>query len=212
MKKVSLLALLLMGCSVSYAYESNNGIYPSEWKPYVEASGGVSALSDNLKTGSALEVRGGAFNDRYKVSYGYLRQEGDTEKNLLPATLTIHTVNLGVERVLPLPMGFEATLGAFGGWTAPKLSSSPETLNSGISGVFSGSLEYALTEQLSFGLKTSYFVFKTDSHRTVRTTETETVFIGGVPSGTVEVEKETSSQDSLNFNSLVVTAGLVYKF
>ena len=217
MKKVSLLALLLSGCvgqafaeiPRSYGYP----VTPTKWSPYVEASGGISALSDNLKTGSALEVRGGAYNDRYKLSYGYLRQEGDTEKNLLPATLTLHTLNLGIERVLPLPMGFKATLGAFGGVTVPNFeSNAQETASNGLSGVFSGGLDYQVTPSLSLGLKTSYFVFRTDSHRTVRTTETETVFQGGVPIGSVEVENEVSSQNSLNFNSLMVTAGLVYKF
>ena len=209
MKIVSLLVVsFFVGCSMSYAE-----IYPSDWKPFVSAEGGVTTMSDSMENGSAVEVRGGTANDEWQISYGYLRQEGDTKDTLLPATLTLHTLNLGIYREFITSYGFSAKLGVNGGYTVPNLdSNASETLDNGFSGVFNGGLDYALTPSLSLGLKASYFVFKTDSHRTTRTSETDTVFNSGVPVGTVEIENESHQDNSLNLNSLVLTAGVTYRF
>lgn len=184
------------------------------WSPYAEAIGGFSALSDNAHPGSLVGVRLGGKIRQAEIGLSYQRNDAEVDSPILsPGYLTTHIINLEFKRFCKLSNSLDISFGVAGGYAVPELDSNvTETIEPGLDGIFSTGLNFNVTESLSAGLTASYFVFHAKTHRTDYVVGTDTVLSGGVPIGTVETVDAAESDNSLNFNSLLIAVGLKYKF
>lgn len=183
----------------------------AEWRGFTRVEGGISTLSDSMETGSALGVQVGAANRGWDIAYGYERLNGRAKA--LDGDLTLSTLGVEVGKFTGIPggFGFRPFVGA--GFTIPHLDSQDGTrIDNGISYGAGGELSYFLTNNLSIGIRTKYYVFHADSHRDYEESATETLLVGGVPAGTVETVEARHQDNSLNFNALNVTAALNWRF
>lgn len=204
MKKLLVMSLAMLSLSLSHAV----------WYPYTQGNVGISAFSDNAKEGLISELRLGAYKGSDSLSLGYLRNDNSTDgERLTGGDLTLNTINFQWAKEIFAQKGLSFKLSVAGGLTVPNLENgASETLSSGVSGAFGGALDYKLTNNWSVGTGLRYFAFRSNLKKTEYLTETETVFADGTPIGTVETVTPRFSENELSFNSLMLTAGVTYKF
>lgn len=203
MKAIKMLLTMMLVSVAAYAAE-----------PRIQVEGGAYGMNENTKNGTVGGFRVGTTNGAWALSAGYLRMDGEVDGDkLLPGDMTLHTMDIELYRVLPLGKSTAFKVGVGGGYTVANLNSNAsEKLQNGMSEIVGGGIAYAITNHLSFGINAKYFFFNTESRRTTAVVSREDILVGGVPSGTVETVDYVPSVNSINLNSLILTAALTYRF
>lgn len=158
---------------------------------------------------AVLGMRGGATTGAWDLSAGYWSTYNASidEPALNSNRMDLHTFDVELYKLVPTSKYSGIRLGAGLGYTMPNLGGTDKADND-ISYIAGAGFDYKLTRVITLGLLVRGFFFNTDTRRTNYGSHTETLSNGQA----VEVVDVTHSQDSVNFNSVLVNVGIKYYF